>query len=188
MTTTTAADRIALYKQIQREQDERFAGVTSDSLFSRPWPMRQVAVDGADQNPYHASYVEQPQFTGGDYRQITAQEIARFEGKITRIDLVDTQHGPVKRCWRAGWMPGDKPRLSDVAPLSEGWTVETAADKLEAEGWTVRRWPNGARAWRIKPHPVRTGPYADKFRERLLANPPKALDGKITLYDKYLDL
>jgi len=188
MTTATAADRIALYEQIQREQDERFASATSDVLFSRPWPMRQVAVDGADQNPYHVSYVEQSGFTGGDYRKITAQENVLFPGQITRIDLVDTKHGPVKRCWRAGWMPGDRPRAADVAALPAGLTVEAAADKLEAQGWKVRRWPGGARAWRIAPRPVRTGDYANKHRERLLANPPASLAGRVGSYDKYLDL
>ena len=152
------------------------------------WMLADIDQYLATTDPHRADYKPQSRFTGGDYRQIKAQEIDLFAGKITRIDLVDTEHGPVKRCWRAGWMPGDRPRLDDVALLAEDWTVQTAADKLEAEGWTVRRWPNGARAWRIKPRPVRTGPYADKFRERLLANPPKALDGKITLYDKYLDL
>lgn len=141
-----------------------------------------------DPHRLDGKYIEQSKFTGGDYRQIKAQEIDLFPGKITRIDLVTTDYGPVKRCWRAGWMPGDKPRLSDVAPLSEGWTVQTAADKLEADGWKVRRWPNGARAWRIAPRPVRTGDYANKFRERLLANPPKGLENRITNYDKYLDL
>jgi hypothetical protein len=185
---TTVADRIALYERIQKEEEERFAGRTADSLFNTPWPIRRVAVDGADTNPHHASYISQSKFTGGDYRRITAQEIDRFPGQITRIDLVDTTHGPAKRCWRAGWMPGDRPRLSDVAPLAEGWTVESAADDLEAKGWKVRRWPNGARAWRIAPRPVRTGPYADRFRDRMLANPPASLEGKITSYDKYLDL
>lgn len=185
---STAADRIALYEQIQQEQAERFAGRTSDDLFRTPWPRRLKPVDGVDQNPYHASYVEQSKYTGGDYRKISATEDILFPGKVVRIDLIETSHGPVKRCWRSGWMPGDKPRLSDVAPLADGWTVESAADKLKADGWKVRRWPGGARAWRVDPRPVRTGPYADRFRERMLANPPKALEGKITSYDKYLDL
>ena len=85
-------------------------------------------------------------------------------------------------------MPGDKPRAADVAPLPAGLTVEAAADKLEAQGWTVRRWPGGARAWRIKPRPVRTGEYANRFRDRLLANQPLGLEGRVTSYDKYLDL
>lgn len=85
-------------------------------------------------------------------------------------------------------MPGDKAHAKDIAPLSEGWTVESAAAKLEAEGWKVRRWPGGARAWRIAPRPVRTGEYAARFRERMLANPPQALADRITSYDKFLDL
>jgi len=152
------------------------------------WMLKDIDKYLAPTDPHSDQYIPQSRFTGGDYRQITAQEINRFPGQITRIDLVDTAHGPAKRCWRAGWMPGDKPRPSDVAALSDGWTVESAAADLEAKGWTVRRWPNGARAWRIKPRPVRTGEYANRFRDRLLANPPTALADKITSYDKYLDL
>lgn len=161
--------------------------------YRRPEPEPNWMLEGIDKylastDPHSASYIPQSKFTGPDYRQITAQEKDRFPGQITRIDLVDTAHGPAKRCWRAGWMPGDRPRLSDVGPLAEGWTVESAAAKLEAEGWTVRRWPGGARAWRIKPRPVRTGEYASRFRDRMLANPPQALADRITSYDKFLDL
>lgn len=161
--------------------------------YRRPDPTPNWMLEGIDQylattDPHRADYKPQSKYTGGDYRQITAQENDLFPGKVTRIDLVETNAGPVKRCWRAGWIPGDKPRLSDVAPLAEGWTVESAADKLEADGWKVRRWPGGARAWRIAPRPVRTGEYAARFRDRMLANPPKALENRITSYDKYLDL
>lgn len=152
------------------------------------WMLADIDQYLATTNPHRANYTPQSKYTGGDYRQITAQENDLYAGRITRIDLVNTAHGPVKRCWRAGWMPGDKPRAADVAPLPAGLTVEAAADKLEAQGWKVRRWPGGARAWRIKPRPVRTGEYANRFRDRLLANPPKGLEGRVTSYDKYLDL
>lgn len=188
MKDMTPEQRQAVWEDAQRQSKAILAGRTSDDLFNTPWPVRQVSVDGPDTNPHHASYQTQSRFTGPDYRQIKAQEEDRYPGKITRIDLFNTQYGPAKKCWRAGWMPGDKPRLSDAGPLTEGWDIETAAARLEAEGWVVRRWPGGARAWRIKPRPVRTGNYADKFRDRMLANPPKELEGAIGSFDKFLDL
>ncbi len=139
-----------------------------------------------DPHRLDGKYLQQRKSTGGDYRQITAQEKDLFPGRITRIDLVQTAYGPAKRCWRAGWMPGDL--ADEYAPLAEGWTVSSAADKLEGDGWKVRRWPGGARAWRIAPRPVRTGRRADRFRERLLSCPPSGLDDRVTGYDKYLDL
>lgn len=161
--------------------------------YRRPEPEPNWMLEGIDKylattDPHRADYRPQSRYTGPDYRQVKAQELDLFPEKITRIDLVNTEHGPVKRCWRAGWMPGDRPRAADVAALPDGLTVEAAADKLEAQGWKVRRWPGGARAWRIAPRPVRTGDYANKHRERLLANPPAALAGRVGSYDKYLDL
>lgn len=99
------------------------------------WMLADIDQYLATTDPHRTDgkYVEQSKFTGPDYRQITAQEKDRFPGQITRIDLVDTAHGPAKRCWRAGWMPGDKAHAKDIAPLSEGWTVESAAAKLEAD-------------------------------------------------------
>lgn len=150
------------------------------------WLLEGIDKYLAPTDPHNERYVSQSKYTGGDYRQITAQEKDLYAGKITRIDLVTTEFGQVKRCWQAGWMPGDK--AHQVGPLSKDWDIDSAAAKLEQDGWTVRRWPGGARAWRIKARPVRTGEYANRFRERLLANPPQALAGRITSYDKYLDL
>jgi len=162
--------------------------------YRRPEPEENWMLVGIDQylaptDPHNERYIPQSKFTGGDYRQIKAQELDQYAGQITRIDLFDAPgYGPAKKCFRAGWFPGDKPRLSDAGPLAEGWTIEIAADDLAAKGWTVRRWPGGARAWRIKARPVRTGEYAARFRERMLANPPAGLEGKIGSYDKFLDL
>lgn len=157
-----------------------------DAVDPNAWLLEGIDQYLAPTDPHRADYVAQSRFAGPDYRQITAQEKDRFAGKATRIDLVTTEFGPVKRIWLAGWMPGDK--AHQVGPLSEGWTVDSAAAKLEADGWTVRRWPGGARAWRIALRPVRTGEYANRFRDRMLANPPAAVAGRITSYDKYLDL
>ncbi len=152
------------------------------------WMLADIDKYLAPTDPHSASYVPQSRYLGGDYRQIKAAELDRFPGRVTRIDLVTTEHGPVKRCWRAGWMPGDKALTQDVGRLAAGWTVESAADKLVADGWTVRRWPGGARAWRIAARPVRTGEWAARFRDRLLANPPAELAGRVGSFDKYLGL
>lgn len=73
-----------------------------------------------------------------DYRAIVAQEERDFPRSVTRIDLVETEYGPAKRTWLAGWMPEDPP--AKYGSLAAGWTIASAADHLEAQGWKVRRW------------------------------------------------
>lgn len=116
-----------------------------------------------------------------DYRQIKALELRDFARKPTRIDLVETTYGPAKRIWLAGWMPGDPPSAS--SPLAAGWTLASAADHLEAEGWKVRRWEGGARAWRVDLRPVRLGRRLEYARELFRKQGRKNLDNQALLLD-----
>lgn len=116
-----------------------------------------------------------------DYRQVKAQELAAHRDRPTRIDLIDTIHGPAKRIWLAGWMPGDPAAVS--GPLKPGWTVEAAAADMERQGWKVRRWQGGARCWRVDYRPVRTGRRLEYARELYRKQGKENLDNQALLLD-----
>lgn len=103
--------------------------------------------------------------TGVDFRFNKMAEIKGFTGKVCRVDLIELPGGTqVKRTWLAGWEPGDS--AVEAKPLEAGWTIETAAALLEAQGWKVRRWPGGARAFRCGLRCVRTSSYRNRWNER----------------------
>lgn len=111
--------------------------------------------------------------TGVDFTYNKIMEMENFAGKVCRIDLVELSDGtPVKRLWLAGWEPGDKCERAER--LAEGWTVAMAADHLESEGWTVRRWKEGerigARAFRCGLRCVRTGGYRYRWEDGVRAS------------------
>ena len=111
--------------------------------------------------------------TGVDFRLNKHNEIAYHSNQVCRVDLVELSDGtPVKRLWLAGWEPGDK--CWKAERLAEGWTVERAADHLESEGWTVRRWKEGewigARAFRCGLRCVRTGGYRYRWEDGVRAS------------------
>lgn len=116
-----------------------------------------------------------------DYRAIVAQEERDFPRRATRIDLVETEYGPAKRTWLAGWMPEDPP--AKYGPLAAGWTIASAADHLEAQGWKVRRWEGGARAWRINLRPVRRFRRIEYTKELLRKQGRKNLSNDTLLFD-----
>lgn len=96
-----------------------------------------------------------------DFGEIRAVELVHHEGQVTRYDLVIMPDGThIKRTWLAGWYPWD--RCHKAVALKDGYTIHTAADALEAQGWKVRRGKTWARAWRCGMRPVRT----DKARRR----------------------
>lgn len=116
-----------------------------------------------------------------DYRVVSARELAEYPNRVTRIDLIQTGYGPAKRTWLAGWFPGDKP--SGYSELAAGWTIERAADHLEAEGWKVRRWDGGARAWRVDVRPVRLGRQLEYAKELFRKQGRRNLDNQALLLD-----
>ena len=74
-----------------------------------------------------------------------------------------------------GWetVPGVRPiDVAENPPIQTPsgpipFDLDKALHILEANGWTVRRWWNGARAWRDKIHPVRTRSEIHRARARL---------------------
>lgn len=111
--------------------------------------------------------------TGVDFRLNKHNEVTFFAEKVCRVDLVELEDGtPVKRMWLAGWEPWDK--CWKAERLAEGWTVATAADHLEQEGWDVRRWNEaggrvGARAFRCGRRCVRTGAVRYRWEDGVRA-------------------
>lgn len=68
-------------------------------------------------------------------------------------------------------------------------TVDAAAASLEAmEGWTLRRWPGGCRAFRGRPYPIRSRGQIQRLRRELQAYPRPELQGKAWTLDLALDL
>jgi len=99
----------------------------------------------------------------------------------TRIDFHRVnvaKEGPVQwgylvRFFCDGWTFGTAAyRVENDPPLKQGdgttvpFDLETALAKLEACGWTVRRWETGARAWRGPATPIRTREQILRMRRR----------------------
>jgi len=81
--------------------------------------------------------------------------------KITRIDLFKQPSGEVfVREYAEGWTASSHP--VDMHTSVE--TFETCLAWLRSNGWHIRAWHNGARAWKDEIMPVRT--TADIWRKR----------------------
>lgn len=75
-----------------------------------------------------------------------------LRGKTTRIDLIQMPDGWHYRKWPYGWEPKTRPMSEEIKSADE---VAQILAWCEAHGWTVRRWPGGARAFLGQPKPVR---------------------------------
>lgn len=75
-----------------------------------------------------------------------------LRGKITRIDFLKLGEEYRVQKWPYGWEPKTRP-LEEKTLTQEAW--EQAILGCESNGWTVRRWPGGARAFLGQPQPVR---------------------------------
>lgn len=84
---------------------------------------------------------------------------------LTLVDDDGNETGPAKRTWLAGW------------------TITSAADHLEAQGWKVRRWEGGARAWRINLRPVRRFRRIEYAKELFRKQGRKNLSNDALLFD-----
>lgn len=78
-----------------------------------------------------------------------------LRGEITRIDFVK-----ILNVWRVkkfpyGWTAKTHP-LTDETKGPE-FDLESSLTWCEQNGWNVRRWPGGGRAFKGEPMPVRTG-------------------------------
>lgn len=70
----------------------------------------------------------------------------------------------------------------------QGFDIEKALRWCDGHGWTVRRWPGGARAWRDGLEPVRTTGAIKKLRDELRCRPRPELQGQGVALDLAYDL
>lgn len=90
---------------------------------------------------------------------------------VTRIDLQATANGLVSHKFADGWF--ERRRNTDLGLRCEPkWTLEAAVAWLEAHGYTVRRWPGGARAWLGEILPVRNKAQIIMLRNQLAYEVP----------------
>lgn len=82
-----------------------------------------------------------------------------------RIDLFENPQGYILVLkWRKGWAPGAPPCANDQNTEMD---LDEMVDWLEREGWTIRRWPGGARAWRDGLRIIRTRGQILRKRKQL---------------------
>jgi hypothetical protein len=92
--------------------------------------------------------------------------------RITRIDFEDISRrlaAPdgsqwVVRKFAQGWTAHTNP--CDIKG-NPPFNIDRAVAELETTGWTVYRWPGGARAWRGRPEPVRDRAQIIRFRRTI---------------------
>ena len=73
---------------------------------------------------------------------------------VDRIDFTDTGVSVLVIKFVRQEEAHDIPISNDQKPAD--FDLEAALSWCEEHGWTVRRWPGGARAWKGTPWPIRT--------------------------------
>lgn len=76
-----------------------------------------------------------------------------LRGEITRIDFIVNLDGVRVKKWPFGWTFKTPPISDEQKPPA--FNLDEALDWCQRNGWTVRRYPGGARAWKGEPQPVR---------------------------------
>lgn len=111
---------------------------------------------------------------------------------ITRIDFTVTTVVVAVNKFEEGW--DSHPRAA-AAHLVEGKQHKPGEFDLEAalkwcadHGWTVRRWPGGARAFKDGLKPVRTAEQIQRMRRELSRYPRPELQGQGVRLDLAYDL
>ena len=68
--------------------------------------------------------------------------------------------------WAEGWEK-DVSSFPAKITINDSMTLDDMVAWLENDGWTVRRWIFGARAWKGSIHPIRTAYEIKRLRESL---------------------
>lgn len=76
----------------------------------------------------------------------------------------------------------------EALPPADVSSLEDRLAELTAAGWTVRRWPGGARAWKHGLVPVRKTWQIKKLRDELREHPRPELQGQGWALDLRYDL
>jgi hypothetical protein len=87
-----------------------------------------------------------------------------LRGKIVRVDFVKLGDALHIQKYPYGWTANTRPIEDKVVSLAER---ESAISWCESRGWTVRRWPDGARAFKGPAMPVRDARTIRSMRNRV---------------------
>jgi len=88
---------------------------------------------------------------------------------ITRIDLQDLPTGLFVKKYADGWNETSRP-IEMHTQTDPSWTLDKACEWLRSQGWNVRRWYKGARAFKGPLRHVRTESEVKSLRARLQRN------------------
>ncbi len=92
-----------------------------------------------------------------------------MSAKVTRIDFIVSPTCIRVIKFPEGHHPGDP--YAGLSDYPTTWDMENALEWCEAHGWSVFRWPGGARAFLGKPWPIRTTAEIRRMRQRLEQRP-----------------
>jgi len=87
-----------------------------------------------------------------------------LRGKTTRIDFLILGGKYFIHKYPFGWTAKTRP-IQELEKTQAEW--EQAVLWCEASGWTVYRWPEGARAWRGKAMPIHDAHTIRRMRTRI---------------------
>ena len=85
---------------------------------------------------------------------------------ITRIDLFQIPAGVLVHKYPHYWTAATPPASTTT---NAAMSLDAMVAWLNENGWTVRRWPGGARAWKGEMLPVRSRYQIKRKREELKA-------------------
>ena len=109
-----------------------------------------------------------------------------LDTEITRMDFVTTPRGVIVNKLGKNWNGRLVVVTGETKPA--GFNLEKALAWCESQGWTVRRWPGGARAWKYGLEPVRSKSQVISLRDDLRQNPRPELQGQAVGLDLLYDL
>lgn len=87
---------------------------------------------------------------------------------ITRIDMAISQDGLRVMKYPDGWSIESQPIENYV---NAAWSIDDAIAWLQKNGWTVRRWYYGARAFKGTLYPIRNTAQIKRKRKELMEHP-----------------
>lgn len=108
------------------------------------------------------------------------------DAEITRMDFVVTPGGVIVNKLGTGLYGKLVVVKAETKPQS--FELETALDWCRSQGWVVRTWPGGARAWKHGLEPVRNSAEIIRLRQELITNPRPELNGRGNSLDLAYDL
>jgi hypothetical protein len=109
-----------------------------------------------------------------------------LRGTTTRIDFILSTNGWHIRKYPYGWTAKTQPIEDKLQPES---VVQSAIAWCKQQGWVMREWPNGARAFKDKERPVRDASTILSMRRTIEAQYARGdlSSGNMKFYDFAFD-